>query len=217
MRSPDPISRSHLTLVVGAVVRSVLDASQADVVVLLDDGSPEARLCNSLLAEILPAERLQVAGADDPDLEPVLRYGRANAPEGGHRVRLEAARYSARLRTDGLVTCAANKTALLLAPLPPDPLLPLGDVYATQVGSLAEGWSVPDEVAHLASLAGGMEALDEALFRRLDLRMPTGLDSLPEAARRAVEEALHRHRHSRKYPAVVPKIGSRTLGVDLHE
>jgi hypothetical protein len=217
MHAPPHLSRPHLSLVIGQVARSALQASDAAAVVLLDDGSPEARLAASLLGETLPKGHFERARGDAPDLEPVLRYARANAAGEESAARMEALRFRARLRKDGLVACAVNKTALLLAAPPPEPFLPLGDVYATQVAGAGEGWQVPAEVEALADLAGGMEALDAALHRSFDLRLPSGLDPLPQRARQAVEEALERYRHFRRYPVVVPKIGPRTVGVDLHE
>lgn len=217
MHAPPHLSRSHLSLVIGQVARSALQATGAAAVVLLDDGSPEVQLVAALLEETLPEGSLERAGADGPDLEPVLRYARANAAGEESVARMEAFRFRARLRKDGLVACAVNKTALLLSAPPPEPFLPLGDVYATQVAGAGEGWRVPAEVEALADLAGGMEVLDAALHRRFDLRLPSGLDPLPRRARRGVEEALERHRHFRRYPVVVPKIGPRTVGVDLHE
>jgi hypothetical protein len=216
-RTPPEVPRPHLSLVIGQVARSALQAAGAAAIVILDDGSPEATLAAALLAEALPSDRLERVDADAQDLEPVLRYARANAAGEEPAARMEALRFRARLRKDGLVACAVNKTALLLAPPPPDPFLPLGDVYATQVQALAGGCSMPEGLAELVEMAGGIEPLDAALFRRLDLRMPSGLVGLPDEARRAVEKALTRQGHFRRYPVVVPKIGPRTVGVDLHE
>jgi hypothetical protein len=216
-RTPPLVPRSHLDFVVGQVARSVLAASGATTLLLLDDGSPEADLAASLIESSPARDRLERVGADAPDLEPVLRYGRANTAGEDALARMETVRFRARLRRNGLTACPVNKTALLLAPPPPEPFLPLGDVYATQVAALAGGWSAPAEVEALADRAGGMDALDAALYRRFDLRLPWGLDGLPDGARRAVEQALARHRHLRRYPVVVPKIGPRTVGVDLHE
>jgi hypothetical protein len=69
----------------------------------------------------------------------------------------------------------------------------------------------------MARSAGGIERLDGALRERIEERNPAGLEALPVAVRLAVERALARGRASRLFPRIVPKIGSRTLGLDLFE
>jgi hypothetical protein len=207
--------RERIGELVGAVARQALADRGVARVALLDDGSPEARLCAELLEAALGPERL-VRVAGPPDLEPVLQ----TPPPGvaAERLAEELRRLHARLMGDVLPACPLNKTALLLAgPLPPEPFLPLGDVYASQVAELAGGWSAPPTVARLAERAGGVERLDEVLRARLEGRDAQAIRRLPAEAAAEVEAALRRGAADRVTLRLVPKIGSRTIGVDLFE
>jgi hypothetical protein len=193
--------------VVGAVARQCLADRGARRVALLDDGSPEAELAAGILARTLGADGVVRVTADDADLEPLLHL----APRA--RLADEARRMRARLLDDAVPAHPAHKTELLLgAALPPEPLLPLGDLYAGEVAELAGAWSASDAVRALAEEAGGIDALDAALRRRVEGRDPAALDALP-AARRRFEAG----RAARLAPRVVPKLGTRTLGADLLE
>jgi len=212
---------ARVAAVVGGVVRQAVEDAGAAGVVLLDDGSPEARLAAEWCGAALGPERVfSVAPPPRDAVEAVLaaaRGGVRGAPEVGaaelHRLfgRLMAAERKA------LLAHPANKTALLLAAaVPPEPLLPLGDLYASEVERLAGSWSAPPEVAALADLAGGIDRLDAALIEHLDRRRPAeaALASLPPAARAAVLDALETGRFARRRIGLVPKLTTRTLGVD---
>ena len=124
----------------------------------------------------------------------------------------------ARLLDGALAAHPAHKTTLLLGPaLPPEPLLPLGDLYASEVAELCGGWSGPEEVRAIADGAGGIGALDAALRLWLDRRDPRGLDALPPAVAAEVERRFRAGRAARIAPRTIPKLGTRTLGVDLLE
>jgi hypothetical protein len=183
--------------IVGAVARQALADRGASRIALLDDGGPEAELAARLLAP-----------------ERVVRV----TAEAGERLREEARRMRARLIDGAVAAHPGSKTALLLGgELPPEPLLPLGDLWATDVAELAGGWSAPPGVKRIAALAGGIEALDAALRRWADGRAAAALGALPAEAAEAVARALAAGRASRLHPRIVPKIGTRTLGVDLFE
>lgn len=111
----------------------------------------------------------------------------------------------------------ANKTALLLGELPPEPLLPLGDLWATDVLALCGGWSASPEVEALAADAGGIEVLDGALRRLIDGRDAAALDALPPGIAERIRAMLVAGSAARRYPHVVPKLGGRTLFADLYE
>jgi hypothetical protein len=201
--------------IVGAVARQALADRGAARIALLDDGGPEAELAARLLAAALGVERVVRVTAEAGEVESVLHL--AQHADAG-RVRDEARRLRARLVDDAVAAHPANKTALLLGgELPPEPLLPLGDLWASEVAELAGGWSAPPEVQRIAALAGGIEALDAALRRWADGRDAAALASLPAEAAEAVARALAPGRPSRLHPRIVPKIGTRTLGVDLFE
>jgi hypothetical protein len=134
------------------------------------------------------------------------------------RVDEEVRRMRARLMDDALPAHPANKTALLLGgELPPEPLLPLGDLWATDVLALCGGWSASPEVETLATEAGGIEALDGALRRLIDGRGASALDALPAKAAARVRAMLAAGSAGRRYPHVVPKLGGQTLFADLYE
>jgi hypothetical protein len=201
---------------VGAVARQALLDRGARRVALLDDGSPEAALASRFLAAALGNDAVVRVSVDGAELEPLLHL----LPPGLPRERLEdeLRRMKARLLEGALAAHSANKTELLLgAALPPEPLLPLGDLYASEVASLCGGWSASSEVRALAESAGGVEALDAALRRWLDGRDPAALNALPAAAAEQVERRFRAGRAARLASRIVPKLGTRTLGVDLLE
>jgi hypothetical protein len=155
-------ARRRLAELVGAVTARALADRGASRVALLDDGGPEAELAAGLLAATLGAARVVRVAETGPLLEPLLRLDEGGDPS---RAADEARRTLARLVPDAVAAHPANKTALLLgASLPPEPLLPLGDLWASEVAALQGGWSAPPEVAALAEAAGGIEALDADLF-----------------------------------------------------
>ena len=191
--------------VVGAVAAQALRDRGLRRVALLDDGGPEAALVARILASALGAEA-------------VVRV-RGDAAEGApHRMAEETRRFRARLVDDALAASPASKTVLLLGgELPPEPLLPLGDLWAAEVQALAGSWSAPAEIVRLAEAAGGIAILDAALARLLDARDPAGLDLLPGAAAAEARRMLAAGAASRRWPRLVPKLGVRTLGADLFE
>lgn len=202
--------------VVGAVARQALADRGLRRVALLDDGGPEAELAARLLADALGTDAVVRVGAGDGELEPLLHR---LAPESGAaRVEEEVRRLRARLVPDALPAHPANKTELVLGgELPPEALLPLGDLWAGEVAELAGNWSAGDEVRRLAEAAGGIGALDDALRAWIDRRDPDGLRGLPGDVAERVRHGFARGRTARLFPRVVPKLGTRTLYVDLFE
>lgn len=200
--------------VVGAVARQALADRGKTRIALLYDAGPEAQLAGAILRDQLGAERVACVTAADVDVKPLARVLAADS----HRVDDEVRRMRARLMDDALPAHPGNKTALLLGgELPPEPLLLLGDLWATDVAPLAGGWSAPAEVAALAKEAGGIEALDGALRRLIDGRDAAALDVLrPDLAER-VRAMLAAGSASRRHPRLVPKLGARTLCADLFE
>jgi len=214
-------ARARIGSVVADVVRQVVRDAGATGVVLLDDGSPEASLarewCELGLGEeaVWPVPRPDAADARGWAVEIGGDVGGADTlAEEAHRFRcrLVAAVCGA------LVAHPANKTALLLASrLPPEPLLPLGDLYASQVAALTGAWTGPPELVRLVERAGGVAALDAALDAWLDERRP--FDAVVAALGPDVAAELRRAfdagRFWRRRVGLVPKLGWRTLGIDL--
>lgn len=212
---------ARVAAVVAGVVRQAVEDAGAAGVVLLDDGSAEARLAAEWCGAALGTERVfRVAPPSADAVGAVLAAAQGtvrSAPDAGaaelHRLvgRLLA------LERNALLAHPANKTALLLAAaVPPEPLLPLGDLYASEVEQLAGTWSAPPEVAALADLAGSIGRLDAALAEHVDRRRPAeaALAPLPPAARAAVLDALETGRFARRRVGLVPKLTTRTVGVD---
>jgi hypothetical protein len=209
------VREARIGELVAAVARQALADGGAARIALADDGSPEAGLAARLL-EPLGADALLWARADAPGVEPLLHALRGMG--AGERAAREAAGLAARLEPDALAAAPENKTVLLLCgPLPTEPFLPLGDLYAGEVAELCGDWSAPEELRTLADAAGGIVRLDGALRAWLDRRDPSGLDRLPAGVAEEVRRLFARGRPSRFAVRLVPKVGYRTLGVDLFE
>jgi hypothetical protein len=202
---------SRLAELLGAVALQLLEDRGAARIALLDDGGPEAALAARLLAPALGPERLLRVSAGAAEVESLLHLAPGVSAD---RLAGEVARLRARLAEDAVAAFPANKTALLLGgELPPEPFLPLGDLWASQVEELAGAWSGPQAAREAAEALGGVARLDAALAAWSEGRDPRALDGLPEAALRALRSG----RASRLHPRIVPKLGYRTLGVDLFE
>jgi hypothetical protein len=118
----------------------------------------------------------------------------------------------------GVTVAGTTKTALLLGTGDLADLLPLGDLFHSQLAELIGDHALPPELTELANAVGGAETLDRVLRRyfdeRLDWRRATaGLDA---RARVLLEQQLEGARFRRGRVGVVAKVGSRTLGIDLN-
>lgn len=213
-------ARARVGGVVAEVVRQAVRDAGAAGVVLMDDGSPEAALAAEWCARAVgavavwrvprprPAEVRSCVAALGGDI------AEGDAVEEAHRFRcrLVAAARGA------LVAHPASKTVLLLASrLPPEPLLPLGDLYAGQVAALAGAWTGPPDVVRLADAVGGVAVLDAALYAWLEERRTFDVvaASLGPKAAAEVRRAFEAGRFARRRVGLVPKLGWRTLGIDL--
>jgi hypothetical protein len=199
-------------VVAGVVQQAVADTGAHGVVVLEPD-SPEGRLVVAWSVRGLGSERVWRVDAETGAAADVTR-----SPDRRDEFRRGIGRVMARER-NGLLMHPANKTALLLDPWPPpEPVLPLGDLYATHVAALAGGaWTGSDELRALADAAGGIDALDEALAALVEGRAPVdrALGHLPESARGDIVQRWEAGRFWRRRSGLVPKLGPRTLGIDL--
>ncbi|HEX6558987.1 MAG TPA: hypothetical protein VF021_05975 [Longimicrobiales bacterium] len=119
---------------------------------------------------------------------------------------------------DGLRLHAASKTALLLGYVPPADVLPLGDLYHSQVVELAGSGEFPEPSAELAAVCGGAASLDRALEQYYDRRMtwPAATAHLNAQAVADLGRALDAARFRRARMPLIPKLGGRTLGIDLY-
>lgn len=119
--------------------------------------------------------------------------------------------------SSGLRTHTATKTQLLLGPVPAADILPFGDLYHTQLASLIAPFALDGPAAELAALCGGAETLDRVLERFFDDRLAwdRAAADLPVAASNELKDRLDAARFQRARVGLVPKLGSRTLGIDL--
>jgi hypothetical protein len=120
-------------------------------------------------------------------------------------------------RGDGLRIHAASKTALLLGEAPHADVHPLGDLYHSQLVTLIGQFEPSEGIRELAGLCGSTETLDRVLQRFFDERMPweRAAADLSEGARRELRHRLDAARFKRTRVGLVPKLGARTLGIDL--
>lgn len=192
----------RLAHVISGVLEQALADARAVGIVLLGDGSPEALLAERLLRPRL-RDRLAVLTVDGTSLAELTG----------------AAADVARTRPDALIAHAVNKTAALLGGAVAVPLLPLADLWGTQVEALESAYSLPERVQAIADAAGGVGPLDGALQQWVDGRRgaDTALADLPAQARGMILALWEDTRFYRRRVGLVPKLGLRTLGVDLFD
>mgnify|MGYP001279740294 CR=1 FL=1 len=213
--------RERVASVIAEVMRHAVRDAGADGVVILDDGTPEARLAIEWTRRGLGSERVHAVAPPGEDELSALLLALDSGTTDRTRARHESHRLRARLEAaarGALLAHPANKTALLLGgEIPPEPLLPLGDLYASQIEDLTGEWSAPDSVRRLAEAAGGISILDEALTAWAEERRPLldALNVLPRDVAGNVGRLLEAGRFARRRVGLVPKLGFRTLGIDL--
>jgi len=189
--------------IVVQVLREALRSRGLDGIVLGAPPSPEGELLARWCAG---GPRLVVI--PEREVEPVERVLRGGAEEAW----IAAARVLG-ARDGLLVVHPANKTRLLLGPVPAAPCYPLGDVWAGEVAGWIGNASLPPVLASVdPALAGDVEA---RLRRGLEAgagvtRALSGLDPRITAA---VERSLAHGRVAGR-PPLVPKLGPWTLGLD---
>src|SRR5690606_41663619 len=157
--------RERIASVIGEVLRQAVRDAGAAGILVLDDGSPEARLVLEWSVAALGESAVRRAGM--PTAAQVGAALPALAPDAPGAALEELHRCRARLiarEHDLLLAHPANKTALLLGgTIPPEPLLPLGDLYASQVEALAGACTLPSSVEASVEIAGGTGPVDAAL------------------------------------------------------
>jgi hypothetical protein len=110
-----------------------------------------------------------------------------------------------------------TKTELLLGgPFENADLYPLGDLYASELAAFCPDCAVSQDVAELAARAGGLDELDAALRALLDERRAeaTAFAAIPQL-RDEIKSRLQQTRFRRARLGIVPKLGARTIGIDL--
>jgi hypothetical protein len=195
--------------VIRGVCAAAVHASNAGGIVVLDDWTPEGELVYEWLVRELGEARVWRAASLSSNVQG-LTAAEAQQVGAWRAARAEGA----------LIAHPANRTALLLGGrLPVADLLPLGDVWASEVELLTGRWSGETAVETLAAAAGGAAALDASLRRLLeqgaDEREATA--ALSPAVADELLRLYDRGRWSRLRPRTVPKLGTRTIGIDLFD
>ncbi|MGI0132456.1 MAG: NAD+ synthase [Thermoplasmata archaeon] len=173
----------------------------------------------------------RAARAALPDVQDRVAWGNAKA-----RLRMLLLYATARERR-ALVLGTGNKSELLLGYFTKYgdggvDLLPLGDLYKTQVRELAKALGLPDTIRQRPPTAGLWEGqtdegelglpyadLDRILFGLEELRCEAEIAQITGLAPdvvRGVRERVDRHRHKRR-PPPIPKVGRRTIGIDWRD
>jgi NAD+ synthase len=226
--------------VVARLARDALGPERVLGVLLPDGHYPDAlRTETEAFAAALGIEHRTIG------LGPFVEAFRRALPEVRDRVALGNASARARMsilyalaRERGrLVLGTGNKSEILLGYFTKYgdggvDLLPLGDLYKTEVRALAEELGIPAAIRDRPPTAGFWEGqTDEGElglpYERLDpvlrgleqlrteeeIRERTGL-GLAEI--RAIEARVAQHRHKRRLPPI-PKLGLRTVGIDWRD
>lgn len=217
-----------------------LGAARVRGVVLPDAIYPAALLEETLgygsdlgiAASVVPIQPIEAAFRQQlPAISEQMNWGNTKA-----RIRMVVL-YALARETRSLVLGTGNKSELLLGYFTKHgdggvDLLPLGDLYKTQVRALAESLGLPEAIRARAPTAGLYEGqTDEAElglpYRDLD-RILHGIEGLrtaeeiatatdlPLASVRSVEARVAANRHKRR-SAPIPKIALRTIGIDWRD
>ena len=206
---------------------------------------PDARYPSELRTETEAYARSLGIASRVVEIEPAVEAFRALLPDVRDRVALGnvAARvrmivwYALARERRALVAGAGNKSELLLGYFTKYgdggvDLLPIGDLYKTEVWELAEALGIPEPIRTRAPTAGLWEGQtdEEELglpYRTID-RILRGLEELrgaaeiarrtgiPEAAVDAIGRRVQANRHKRRTPPI-PKLSLRTVGIDWRD
>ncbi|MFO8174515.1 MAG: hypothetical protein ACQET1_06530 [Gemmatimonadota bacterium] len=117
---------------------------------------------------------------------------------------------------DLLLLGTATKTTILLSPgLHLEPVLPLGDLFATEILAIQGGCSLPTCLEGVAE--GVLQTVDDALQRYLegDMRIDDAFFRVDQPLRSLLEETLRRVQGWWIARPLVPQFRSCTCGIDL--
>lgn len=199
--------------IVGGVIRAALRDTGSSGLVLVTPADPQG----ALLLRWIRSWEIEVA--EPGEVESLAAGLAASGAEDTRAVDGELHRAAARIlarRRNLLPVHPIHKTSLLLggAP-PPEPLLPLADLFASRLAWWCERVNCPVPLRDVDK--DELAAVDRTLERYLDGRLSwtRAARALDPDLRRAVKDALDRGRWHRLWAPVAPKLGPRTPGIDL--
>ncbi|RLE63481.1 MAG: NAD(+) synthetase [Thermoprotei archaeon] len=219
-----------------------LGSDRVTVLIMPDSRvTPSRDLKDALrVAEILKTKRYEI------DIARILEEYKRNIPffENDNKVALGNLRARIRMTllyfyaniTNALVVGTGDKSELLIGYFTKYgdgavDILPIGDLYKTQVRQLALHLGVPKEIAEKPSspalwpgqtaereLGMSYEEIDLILYsffdKKIEIKNISQITGVEEWKVKAVLERVSKTSHKRRMPPI-PKISSRTLGADL--
>jgi hypothetical protein len=220
---PDPGLRDRVPLLVVGVLREALRSTGCRGFVISGAGPEDALVGTWLQEERIPwaapspTSLLRARELLSPGTDPRSRpQPSAPAPESAELSSREIAGLALALSRNLLLLSGANKTCLLLAPhRHVAPIVPLGDLYASQVLDHCGSCTLPPFLQ--GQPEGTVRAVDTALRDYFEGGFPRSEVFSPLAGpiREGVVRGLEAARRSGRFRSLVPKLGKATLGIDL--
>jgi hypothetical protein len=221
---PRPTQEHRLFTIVVGVIREALRYSNRDSVIIAGGGPEAALLERWLEAAGIPfelptqeflektTEWLHEAGEAQPSLGkgPSRRHLDQEASE------LAAQALAFAHHEESLLLGTANKTHLLLGYGPAHPpILPLGDLYASQILELAGGCTLPAPLTGMATEE--ISAVDSALRAYFEdgRSANEAFRGLEPGRARQIRQMLQESSRLWHPLPLIPKLGEATLGLDL--
>jgi hypothetical protein len=207
--------------IVTGVIREALRYSGQSAV-LVAGGGPEGALLETWLKdahipfEVPPSE---IVERILPLLEDLGGGLRSTPSQAGDELFGQASELAGRAISSirGLLLVGtSNKTGLLLSFRPSaHPILPLGDLYASQILELAGGCTVPPPLQGISPEE--LSDVDSALRAYFEDGLPPeeAFGSLEPPRGRQIRRMLEESRKKWHHIPLIPKLGEGTLGLDL--
>lgn len=209
----DPTGAERYRKIILGVVREALRATAREAVVVSGSGPEQALLRGWLDEGGIPVHE---PTASEEGLGVGL-MGTDGTPDHLFHPEASALAGQALAWREGFLSLGTtNKTCLLLAPRQPiQAILPLGDVFASEIWDLAGAATVPPvlEGGTLADLRRVDQAVDS--YYSGGVAADTAFGALPPALRDEVQKAWAFSRKGWHPRPLIPKLGKATLGLDL--
>ena len=217
-----PSNAHRFSTIITGVIREALRYSGRSAVMVVG-GGPEEALLESWLGDahipFQPAPRKVMErmlpilkDLEDEESQPP---GTSTDPALTQRASELAGQAVASAR-DLLLLGTANKTSLLLSfSTSVQPVLPLGDLYASQIQEMSGDCTVPGALRGIS--AKELSAVDSALRAYFEGGLPpeTAFGELEPERSQQVREMLEESRRRWHPLPLIPKLGDATLGMDL--